>query len=73
MLPMTHLTPTTMIGPRGTDRETLSHGVVTQIATRLILQNPDDRRSVVLGIGLAPGTLDREQYFDLLDLAYGVL
>ncbi|KAJ2904840.1 hypothetical protein MKZ38_007032 [Zalerion maritima] len=73
MLPMAHLTPSTMLGSRGTDRETLGHGIATQLASRLTMMNSEDRRTVVVGLGLKPGEFDRNLFFDIMELAFGVL
>lgn len=73
MLPMSHLTPSTMLGPRGADRETLSHGIAAQLASRLTMMKPDDRRTVVLGLGLRPGEFGRENFFDIVELGFSVL
>ena len=73
MLPMAHFNPSTLLGTRSTDREMLSHGIATQIASRLTVSNPEDRRTVVLGLGLRQGEFGREQFFDVMDLTLGVL
>ena len=69
LLPSTHLTPKTLLGGGGDDRETLGHLYAAQIASQLSLISPEDTRILVLGLGLAKVETDRETFFDMLDLA----
>lgn len=76
LLPATHLTPVTLLGGGGEKRETLGQLYAAQIASQMSLRNPDDRRTLVLGLGLGKtlGTeLEREAFYDLLELAQKVL
>lgn len=73
-LPSLHLTPKTLLGGGGEDRETLGQLYAAQIASHLTLRNPDDRRTLVLGLGLQ--TFDagsREAFFDVLELVIKAL
>jgi proteasome assembly chaperone 3 len=81
LLPSTHLTPRTLLGGGGEQRDTLCQLYAAQIASRIALSAPDDRRTLVLGLGLeldrkatsVTSDLNREAFFDLLDLAQKVL
>ncbi|KYK61557.1 hypothetical protein DCS_02699 [Drechmeria coniospora] len=73
LLPSTHLTPRTLVGGGGDDRETFGQLYAAQIASRLSLKSPDDRRILVLGLGLAKFETEREAFFDLFELAQKVL
>ncbi|EEU44385.1 uncharacterized protein NECHADRAFT_84869 [Fusarium vanettenii 77-13-4] len=73
LLPSTHLTPTTLLGGGGEERETLGQLYAAQLASHLSLRSPDDRRILVVGLGLAKTDLEREAFFDLLELAQKVL
>lgn len=73
LLPSTHLTPKTLLGGGGDDRETLGQLYAAQIASQISLRSPDDRRILVLGLGLATFSTGREAFFDLLELAQRVL
>ncbi|EXV00275.1 hypothetical protein X797_006720 [Metarhizium robertsii] len=73
LLPSTHLTPTTLLGGGGEDRETLGQLYAAQIASHLSLKYPDDRRTLVLGLGLAKYDVEREAFFDLVELAQKIL
>ena len=73
LLPSTHLTPTTLLGGGSGDRETLGQLYAAQIASQISLRNPEDRRTLVLGLGLQKMDLARESFFDLLELIQKVL
>jgi proteasome assembly chaperone 3 len=72
LLPSTHLTPKTLLGGGGEQRETLGHLYAAQIASQVSLRSPDDRRTLVLGLGLEKIDVEREGFFDLLELAQKV-
>lgn len=73
LLPSTHLTPSTLLGGGGEDRETLGQLYAAQLASQMSLRSPDDRRTLVLGLGLEKAETEREAFFDLLELAQRAL
>lgn len=73
MLPLTHLTPTTLLGGGGEDRETLGHLYAAQIASLISTRNAEEKRSVLVGLGLQKIDMGREAFFDLLDLIGSVV
>ncbi|KAL2760871.1 hypothetical protein ACRALDRAFT_1078584 [Sodiomyces alcalophilus JCM 7366] len=73
MLPSTHLTPRTLLGGGGDDRETLGQLYAAQVGSLITLRNPDDRRTLVLGLGLLKVDTAREAFFDTLELVQKVL
>ncbi|KAK5993487.1 hypothetical protein PT974_06918 [Cladobotryum mycophilum] len=73
LLPSTHLTPKTLLGGGGDDRETLGQLYASQIASHISLRSPEDRRTVVVGLGLTKVDTEREAFFDLFELALKVL
>ncbi|EJP68695.1 uncharacterized protein BBA_02697 [Beauveria bassiana ARSEF 2860] len=73
LLPSTHLTPTTLLGGGGEERETIGQLYAAQIASFLSLRYPDDRRTLVVGFGLKTIDKEREAFFDLFELARKVL
>jgi len=73
LVPGTHLTPTTLLGAGSGDRETVGHLFGTQIASFISMKNPEDRRTLVLGLGLEKPDTDPEAFFDFLELARQVL
>ena len=72
-LPSTHLTPKTLLGGGGADRETLGQLYAAQIASFLSLRNPEDKRTLVLGLGLRKADAEREAFFDIMELIQKVL
>ncbi|KAI9149348.1 hypothetical protein HJFPF1_11400 [Paramyrothecium foliicola] len=72
LLPSTHLTPKTLLGAGGEERETFGQLFAAQIASHISLRSPDDRRTLVLGLGLVTTDTNREAFFDLMDLARSV-
>lgn len=74
LLPSLHLTPKTLLGGGGEERETLGQLYAAQIASHLALRNPEDRRTVLLGLGLRKFDSDsREGFFDIIELVLGAL
>ena len=72
-LPSTHLTPTTLFGGGSEDRETLGQLYAGQIASFLSLRNPEEKRTLLLGLGLEGVESGREAFFDILELVQQVV
>lgn len=72
-LPSTHLTPSTLLGGGDSDRETMGHLYATQIASHLALRNPDEKRTLLLGLGLEKVDGGGEAFFDFLELVLQVI
>lgn len=72
-LPASHLTPTTLLGAGGEARETLGHLYAAQLASHLTLRDPDEKRTLVLGLGMKDVTTAREAFFDVLELVQQVI
>jgi proteasome assembly chaperone 3 len=72
-LPSNHLTPKTLVGVGGEERETLGHLYASQIASHLALRDPNERRTLLLGLGLEKVEGNGEAFFDLLELVQQVL
>lgn len=73
LLPTTHLTPKTLFGAADGDREVFGQLCAAQIASYLMILRPEDKRTLVLGLGLSGRQSDREAFFDLFDLVQRVL
>jgi len=73
MLPLGHLTPKTLIGGGGEQRETLGHLYASQIASIIATRNPEETRTVVVGLGLLKVDMEREAFFDMLELLQKVI
>jgi proteasome assembly chaperone 3 len=72
MLPLAHLTPRTLLGAGGEQRETLGHLYASQIASAIAIRNPEETRTVLVGFGLHKVDLQREAFFDLMELVRNV-
>ncbi|KXX73788.1 Proteasome assembly chaperone 3 [Madurella mycetomatis] len=72
-LPSNHLTPKTLVGVGGEERETLGHLYASQIASHLALRDPNERRTLLLGLGLEKVEGGGEAFFDLLELVQQIL
>ncbi|KAJ4389344.1 hypothetical protein N0V93_006811 [Gnomoniopsis smithogilvyi] len=74
LLPSVHLDPKTLVGGGGQERETVGQLYAAQIASHLALRNPDDKRTLLLGLGLrAFDSENREGFFDLIELVLKTL
>ena len=73
LLPIAHLTPKTLLGGSTSERETLSHLYATQIASAILIRNPEEKRTVVLGLGLSNTEIKRDVFYDAMDLIHQVL
>ena len=73
LLPGTHLAPSTLLGTGGGDREAVGHLYATQMASYITMKNPEDRRTLVLGLGLEKAVSGQEAFFDVLELVRQIL
>ena len=82
-LPSTRFAPRTLLGGgRGDRREATAHLYAAHVAGQLVLRDPHDRRTVLVGLGLRggggtavadDGDEARSAHFDLLELLQKVL
>ncbi|KAL8993420.1 MAG: hypothetical protein Q9188_007333 [Gyalolechia gomerana] len=68
LLPMTHLTPKTLLGGSNQERETLGQLYAAQIASIIAAKDPHEKRSVTVGLGLNKFEASREVFYDTVDL-----
>ena len=73
MLPLGHLTPKTLMGGGGEQRETIGHLYAMQIANIVATRNPEESRTVLVGLGLQNVEIEREAFFDMLELLQKVI
>ncbi|KAK0512803.1 hypothetical protein JMJ35_004820 [Cladonia borealis] len=73
LLPIAHLTPKTLLGGSTSERETISHLYATQIASAILTRNPEEKRIVVVGLGLSNTEVKRDVFYDVMDLIHQVL
>jgi proteasome assembly chaperone 3 len=70
---MAHLSPKTLLGGSASERETMGQLYATQIASSIVTRNPEEKRTVLIGFGLRDVKVDREVFFDIIDLVMGCL
>ena len=68
LLPMTHLTPKTLLGGATEERETLGQLYAAQIASLIASKNPEEKRTVMVGLGLSKVEASREDFYNTIDL-----
>jgi proteasome assembly chaperone 3 len=69
MLPLPQLTARTLLGGATPERETTGQLYAVQLASAIATKNPDETRTVMVGMGLTNPEPSREQFFDLMELA----
>ena len=65
---MAHLTPKTLLGGSTPERETIGQLYAAQIASTIATKNPEESKTLVLGLGLSKFEANRESFYDILDL-----
>ncbi|KZF21340.1 hypothetical protein L228DRAFT_249149 [Xylona heveae TC161] len=77
LLPLPHLTPRTILGGTVPERQVLGQLYATQIASSIASRDPEEKRMVVLGLGLEKVEKDseraREAFFDVMELVLQVV
>ncbi|KAH6642354.1 hypothetical protein C7974DRAFT_408917 [Boeremia exigua] len=73
LLPMHHLTATTILGGTIPELEVLGQTLATQIASAIKTQNDRETRMVVLGMGLDKRMSGRTEFSELVGLMLEVL
>lgn len=73
MLPLGHLTPKTLMGAGGEQREMVGHLYASQVASTIATRNLEEKRTLLVGFGLHKVDLERETFFDLLELVQKVI
>ncbi|RKF64917.1 hypothetical protein OnM2_015058 [Erysiphe neolycopersici] len=73
LLPANHLTPKTLLGGGGEQRENLGHLLASHVATSITTRNPDESRTVLIGLGLEKVLLQREDFFDMMELLHTII
>ncbi|KAL9624759.1 MAG: hypothetical protein Q9160_001113 [Pyrenula sp. 1 TL-2023] len=68
LLPGTHFTPKPLLGAGSQEREMIGQLYGSQIASAIMTKTPDEKRTLVLGLGLANPKADRDEFFEVVDL-----
>lgn len=73
LLPMHHLTATTILGGTMVDLAVLGQMLATQIASAVKTRNERETRTVVVGLGLDKKMAETEQFTELIKLVLEVV
>jgi proteasome assembly chaperone 3 len=73
LLPMHHLTATTILGGTIPELEILGQTLATQIASAIKTRDDRETRMVVLGMGLGKSMAQREEFSNLVGLVLDVI
>jgi proteasome assembly chaperone 3 len=68
LLPMSRLMATSLLGGRAPGHETIGQLYARQIASAIATKTPDEKRLLVVGLGLESVEADREVFFAIIDL-----
>ncbi|KAI5854829.1 hypothetical protein BZA05DRAFT_392692 [Tricharina praecox] len=68
LLPLSHLTPTTLLGGTVPEREATGQLIAVQLASIITTRNKDEGRMVVCGLGLRSAELDQQGFLELVEL-----
>lgn len=68
LLPLSHLTPTTLLGGTVPEREALGQTVAVQLASVLAMKRKEEGRMLVVGLGLKQKELDGEGFVKIIEL-----
>lgn len=68
LLPLPHLTATTILGGGAPERDTLGQLFATQIASSIVTRKPEENRLLVVGMGFRAKEMDGETFIEVLEL-----
>lgn len=73
LLPLPHLTATTLLGGGVPERDTLGQLFATQIASSIVTRRPEENRLLVLGMGFRAKEMDGETFIQVLELVLAAI
>ncbi|KAJ5826139.1 hypothetical protein N7474_003277 [Penicillium riverlandense] len=68
LLPLSNLTATSLLGGHAPGHDTVGQLYARQIASAIATKTPDEKRLLVLGLGLVTADADRDVFFAIIDL-----
>ncbi|PYI00131.1 hypothetical protein BO71DRAFT_1428 [Aspergillus ellipticus CBS 707.79] len=68
LLPIGNLTATSLLGGRAPGHEIVGQLYARQIASAIVTKTPNEKRMLVVGLGLATADADRDVFFAVIDL-----
>ncbi|KAK9769243.1 putative Proteasome assembly chaperone 3 [Seiridium cardinale] len=73
LLPLPHLTPKTLLGGGGEERESSGQLYAVHIASFIARKDSDEKRTLLVGLGLLKPKPDRESFFDVIELIQNIV
>jgi proteasome assembly chaperone 3 len=73
LLPMSHLTATTVLGGTRRDDEVIGQTLATTVASAILTKRPHEERLLVMGVGLQSGMAGRARFDEIIGLVLEVL
>lgn len=68
LLPLPELTATAVLGGRSDHWEKIGHLYACQISSAIVTKNPNEKRLLVVGLGLDNPDVDRDAFLEVLEL-----
>jgi proteasome assembly chaperone 3 len=68
LLPLSNLTATSLLGGHAPGHDIVGQLYARQIASAIATKTPDEKRLLVLGLGLVTADADRDVFFAIIDL-----
>ena len=68
MLPLSNLTAVPLLGGGHSERQMIGQLYASQLASLVVSKNPEESRTVLVGLGLSKIEANQTQYLDLLEL-----
>ncbi|OOF91161.1 hypothetical protein ASPCADRAFT_211443 [Aspergillus carbonarius ITEM 5010] len=68
LLPIGNLTATSLLGGRAPGHEIVGQLYARQIASAIVTKTPNEKRMLVVGLGLETADADRDVFFAIVDL-----
>lgn len=68
LLPLSSLTATSLLGGHSPGQGTIGQLYARQIASAIATKTPNEKRLLVVGLGLATADADRDVFFAIVDL-----
>jgi len=73
LLPLPHLTATTILGGGDAELNTLGQLLATQIASTIAAGTPEEKRLLVVGLGMKRREITSEDFMSLLEMTMACL
>lgn len=73
LLPTARFQARTLLGAGTSDREMVGQLYACQLANMITTKNPEEQRTLLLGLGLTKADTDRDVFLEIMNLALQVL